>query len=169
MEATKINLLDLTQALPKSTRAIVNIFVHCTAGVQNESNADLLKGFKDRGWKSPGYHVTVDADGTAWCLQHPSLIANGVQGYNQYALHISYKGGVEQHNDKLVAVDNRTDAQKATLLKVLEHWRSQYPKAKIQGHRDVSPDLNHNGKIDSWEYIKQCPCFDAILEYKSLV
>jgi len=36
------------------------------------------------------------------------------------------------------------------------------------GHRDTSPDLNKDGKISSSEYIKSCPCFDAIPEYKNL-
>jgi N-acetylmuramoyl-L-alanine amidase len=36
------------------------------------------------------------------------------------------------------------------------------------GHRDTSPDLNKDGKITPNEYIKSCPCFDAITEYKEL-
>ena len=36
------------------------------------------------------------------------------------------------------------------------------------GHRDISPDKNGNGKIDTWEYIKACPCFNAMEEYKDL-
>ena len=29
------------------------------------------------------------------------------------------------------------------------------------GHRDLSPDLNHNGEIEPEEWIKECPCFHA--------
>ena len=29
-------------------------------------------------------------------------------------------------------------------------------------------DENKNGKIDSYEWIKYCPCFDAISEYKNI-
>lgn len=31
----------------------------------------------------------------------------------------------------------------------------------VIGHRDTSPDLNGNGRIDPQEYIKACPCFDV--------
>jgi N-acetylmuramoyl-L-alanine amidase len=43
-----------------------------------------------------------------------------------------------------------------------------FPKAQIKGHRDFSPDLNKDGKITSNEWIKQCPCFDAMVEYKTI-
>ena len=60
------------------------------------------------------------------------------------------------------ATDNRTDAQKASLVKLLKELRCRYPNAQILGHRDISPDTNHNGKVDSWERIKECPCLWAI-------
>lgn len=36
-----------------------------------------------------------------------------------------------------------------------------YPGSRLCGHRDLSPDLNHNGEIEPEEWVKQCPCFDA--------
>ena len=173
MKATKLDLQNLGKLLPKSKRDIRNLFVHCTAGWPEETNDELFKGFSAQGWKSPGYHVTVDPDGTAWVLQHPDLIANGVKDYNLHSLHISYKGGIAKSGKptnkvKLVPVDNRTPEQKATLITVLTHWRVQYPKSIIKGHRDISPDKNRNGVVDAWERIKECPCFDAIPEYASI-
>jgi len=35
----------------------------------------------------------------------------------------------------------------------------------IVGHRDLSPDLNNDGKIQEREWVKVCPTFDAIEEY----
>ena len=29
------------------------------------------------------------------------------------------------------------------------------------GHRDTSPDLNGDGVIEPYEYVKVCPCFDV--------
>ena len=46
--------------------------------------------------------------------------------------------------------------------------KGRYPDAEILGHRDISPDANGNGIVDSWERIKECPCFDAKVEYKAL-
>lgn len=37
----------------------------------------------------------------------------------------------------------------------------EYPGSRVVGHRDLSPDLNHNGEIEPEEWIKECPCFDA--------
>ena len=34
--------------------------------------------------------------------------------------------------------------------------------------RDLSPDRNHNGVVDPWERIKECPCFDAMTEYMDI-
>ncbi|WP_218565127.1 MULTISPECIES: hypothetical protein [unclassified Pseudomonas] len=42
--------------------------------------------------------------------------------------------------------------------KTTEH---QYPAARILGHRDLSPDLNNDGKITPIEFIKACPSFDV--------
>ena len=66
------------------------------------------------------------------------------------------------------SVDNRTPEQKAALVKLLTELKTEFPVAQIVGHRDLSPDLNGNGVIDPWERIKDCPCFDAILEYAGL-
>ncbi len=37
-----------------------------------------------------------------------------------------------------------------------------YPGSRLCGHRDLSPDLNGNGEIEPEEWIKECPCFDAV-------
>ena len=42
------------------------------------------------------------------------------------------------------------------------------PQATILGHRDLSPDSNGDGRITPNEWIKQCPCFDALHEYQHL-
>ena len=44
-------------------RSIKRIFVHCTAGSQRQTVADLQAEFKRKGWKHPGYHYVVQADG----------------------------------------------------------------------------------------------------------
>ena len=49
-----------------------------------------------------------------------------------------------------------------------QQLREQFPDAMICGHRDFSPDLNGDGIIEPWEWMKACPCFDAIDEYQSL-
>ena len=139
-------------------RDIRRIFVHCTAGSQKQTKNDLLKEFKNKGWKSPGYHYVVFPDGKVEKLLDESLVSNGVQGYNSTSINIAYVGGID---NKGRAVDNRTDLQKAALLGLLEGLKLRYPNAHIMGHRDIW------GK-DKSKWKKQCPCFDAEAEYADL-
>ena len=45
-----------------------------------------------------------------------------------------------------------------------------YPNiVEVIGHRDASPDKNHDGKISPNEWIKQCPCFDVRAEFPMAV
>lgn len=149
-------------------RKIQYIAVHCTASSQKTTIKMLQDGFKARGFKNPGYHYVISADGTIHQLLSEDKVSNGVKGYNSVSINIAYIGGIEMKEGNLVAVDNRTDAQRANLIKLLKELRMRYPRAIIQGHRDFSPDTNKNGIIDPWERIKECPCFDAKIEYANI-
>ncbi len=146
-------------------RNIKYIAVHCTAGSQKTTIESLKLEFKRKGWKYPGYHYVIGPDGTITQLLDESLVSNGVKGYNSVSINVAYIGGIDS---KGKAVDNRTEAQKASLLSLLRHLYKKYPDAVIQGHRDFSPDTDGNGKVDTWERIKECPCFDAKVEYQDL-
>ena len=151
----------------KSTRNIQRIFVHCTASLQEEyTDEALIQEFKNKGWKNPGYHYVIRPEGTVFAMLDEDEVSNGVQGYNSTAINVAYVGGITYTNKK--GVDNRTPEQKKALLKLLKIMREKYPTAYIMGHRDISPDKNGNGKVDSWERIKECPCFDAMEEFKDL-
>ena len=71
------------------------IFVHCTAGNQRQRITDLLAEFRRKGWKNPGYHYVVDADGVSHQLQSVEKVANGVSGYNAHSIHVAYLGGID--------------------------------------------------------------------------
>ena len=146
-------------------RSIKRIFVHCTAGSQRQKIADLQAEFKRKGWKHPGYHYVIQADGTITQMLGEQFVSNGVKGYNSTSINVAYMGGIDAQGK---AVDNRTEEQKASLVKLLKELKERYPKAEIMGHRDISPDTNHNGIVDPWERIKACPCFDAKEEYKEI-
>lgn len=146
-------------------RQIERIFVHCTAGSQRQTLADLQNEFRRKGWKNPGYHYVIFPDGTVHQLADDAVVANGVKGYNARGLHVAYVGGIDAAGRP---VDNRTPAQKEALIRVLRMLHRRYPAAQILGHRDISPDKNHNGIVDPWERIKECPCFDAKVEFKGI-
>ena len=148
-------------------RQIKRIFVHCTASYQSTyTDAKLVQEFKNKGWKNPGYHYVIRPDGTIFHMLDDAEIANGVSGFNTTGIHVAYVGGISKEYPK--GVDNRTPEQKSTMYDLLKSLKTKYPKALILGHRDISPDVNGNGQIDTWEYIKACPCFNAMKEYADL-
>ena len=157
-------------------REIRRIFVHCTATLPSATVDALWNGWKKLGWKKPGYHYVVSADGKITQLQDEQLVANGVKGYNQTSVHVAYIGGIMRrtnakdvrYRSKDVPADTRTEAQKRSLLHLLKELKERYPQATILGHRDISPDKNGNGRVDRWERIKECPCFEAKEEYREI-
>lgn len=148
-------------------RDISRIFVHCTASYQSTTTEKTLREeFKRKGWRNPGYHYVIKTDGNIIKMLSEDKIANGVKGYNSNSIHVAWIGGIDKTHPN--GIDNRTLNQRCALFDLLTKLKMKYPKAKILGHRDVSKDLNGNGKIDAWEYIKACPCFNAMDEYKSI-
>lgn len=146
-------------------REIKYIAVHCTASSQHTTIKELQQEFRRKGWKNPGYHYVVTADGAITQLLDEEKVSNGVKGFNSVSINVAYIGGVDTTGKP---IDNRTDEQKASLRSLLKLLHKKYPTAVIQGHRDFSPDLNHDGRITSNEYIKACPCFDAKTEYANI-
>jgi N-acetylmuramoyl-L-alanine amidase len=143
-------------------RQIKYIVIHCTAGRAQQKTSDIIAYWRLKlGWKSFGYHWIVGEDGTKERLTEDYAPTNGVKGFNANSIHLCYKGGWD-------GTDTRTDAQKRSLLELVQHYIKLYPNAKVVGHRDLSPDLNGDGKITSNEWVKLCPCFDASKEYANI-
>ena len=141
-------------------RKIKRIFIHCTAGPQTQTVEEIKKYWKRvRGWDTPGYHYIIKANGEIVNLQPEGKPSNGVTGYNSTSINVCYMGGVDR---KGKAVDNRTDAQKASLATLLKDLHSRYPDAEILGHRDV---WGPNPK--DWK--KMCPCFDVKSWWKEVL
>ena len=146
-------------------RNIKYIAVHCTASHQSMTIEGLKQEFKRKGWVNPGYHYVVSPDGKITQLLDEDKVSNGVKGYNSVTINVAYIGGIDTNGKP---IDNRTDAQKASLHSLLKMLHKKYPTAVIQGHRDFSPDLNKDGKITPNEWMKACPCFNAKEEYSNL-
>lgn len=146
-------------------RRIKRIVIHCTATPQSVTTSQLMRGFKERGWAAPGYHLLVLPAGSIRQLWPLGRVANGARGYNATSVHVAWVGGVDAAGRP---VDNRTPAQRAALRLVVERLTKSFPDADIVGHRDLSPDLNGNGIVDPWERVKECPCFDVRTEFADL-
>jgi N-acetylmuramoyl-L-alanine amidase len=135
-------------------RNIKYIAVHCTATAQTATVSSIQNYWKTKlGWKMPGYHFIIKADGEIVNLLPIDKVSNGVKGFNSVTVNVCYIGGID---DKGKAKDTRTAAQKASLLEVLKDLRKKFPKAVIQGHRDFP------------KVAKECPSFNAKLEYQNI-
>lgn len=148
----------------KSVRSIKYIVIHCQAGFGGWQSIENAR--KYNGWKTGGYHFYITLDGTIYQFYDLNQITNGVKGKNSNSIHVCYEGGVERKT--LKALDTRTDSQKSSLNCLLQELRKTYTNAEILGHRDLSPDINGNGIIEKFEWVKECPSFNAKEEYKDI-
>lgn len=155
-------------------RKVNRIVLHATSGWNDQTTKSIKDYWKNTlGWKSVGYHKLINNDGTIENLAPLSAITNGVQGFNSDSVHICYKGGLvsTSKNSKGKVVyeygDTRTKAQKDGFLQAIKEVFEELKKYQdvddiiILGHRDLSPDLNGDGKIESREWVKVCPTFNA--------
>lgn len=149
----------------KSTDAIV---IHCTATPYKvEHNRDSIDAMhKARGFSMIGYHYLIGLDGTLYSGRPMDAVGAHVKGFNDSTLGVSYVGGLGPDGKPM---DTRTWRQTKTMVAlIVDRLLTRYPQAVILGHRDLSPDMDHDGWVEANEYIKQCPCFDAGPWAKSL-
>jgi N-acetylmuramoyl-L-alanine amidase len=150
---------------------VTNIACHCTGGF-GDVDSILRYWFDVLKWKQVGYHRLIDLDGDIHDLADFNEVVNGVYGWNKKTLHVAYIGGVDPDNPK-ISLDTRTMEQKRSIKIVLaemleylhDNGKDITKNLGVVGHRDFSTDLNKNGLIDPFERMKDCPSFDAILEY----
>ena len=90
-----------------------------------------------------------------------SRIGAHAKGYNRNSIGICYEGGLGKDGKPK---DTRTPEQRAALRRLVNELQIRFPGCKVCGHRDLSPDLNRNGRIEPNEWTKQCPCFNVASE-----
>ena len=145
-------------------RRIDYIVVHCTDTRDDATIESLKAHWRSLGWKAPGYHYVIMADGALYSLAHAYEVVNGVKGYNQNSIHIAYMGGRNNDGEESCTLNNK---QQVTLYRELLYQHKMHPHAKIVGHRDLSPDLNGNGVVERKEWLKRCPLFDVKTFFES--
>lgn len=141
-------------------RPIDLIVVHCSATVEGRPfSVDDINAMHLRlGWSGVGYHYVLKIDGTRQLGRPIEMIGSHVNGHNKRSIGICYIGGIGANGR---AKDTRTAEQNVSLEKLLRELRVKHPKARIVGHRDLSPDKDGDGVVEPHEWLKQCPCFDV--------
>lgn len=145
------------------------IVVHCSATLRTRdigaAEIDSWHRGPPQNWSAIGYHFVIRRDGTLEYGRPLTRQGAHTRGHNKHSWGICVVGGVKwatvRGKQKLVADDNFTSAQYATLRTTVMMLKAIRPNAEVLGHRDLSPDLNNDGVIDEWEWVKDCPCFDV--------
>jgi N-acetyl-anhydromuramyl-L-alanine amidase AmpD len=148
-------------------RHIDRIVIHCTATREGRAYRieDIDRDHRARGFgagasRPCGYHYVIYADGSVHAGRREDEVGAHAAGFNTTSIGIVYVGGLDGSGHPK---DTRTPAQKVALARLVHDiaTRHRIGAAKIQGHRDLSPDTNGNGRADPAEWVKACPSFEV--------
>jgi len=117
------------------------LVVHCS-DTENNNNLDarvIHKMHLNFGWEGIGYHKIINRSGKVENGRPEYWVGAHVKGKNEISLGVC-----------LIGRDNFTKKQFISLERILKKWKTEYPTAKIVGHRDTGNTL------------KSCPNFDVI-------
>jgi len=136
------------------------IVVHCSATptALDIGATEIDEWHRDRGWSGIGYHGVIRRNGAFEPGRPLNQTGAHVKGHNYHSLGVCLIGGVDKHGRP---ENNFTHEQFSCLRLTLKNWRTIAPQAEILGHRDLSPDIDGDGVIEAWEFMKDCPCFDV--------
>ena len=138
----------------KELKSVKLIVVHCVGNKCNRpySTENLIATGKAR-FGQVSYHYYIRRDGSIEALLPENVQGIHARHYNHCSLGIVYEGGL---NEKGVAEDTRTEAQKTSMRSLLEELTETYPEAHIIGHCELP------------HVAKDCPCFPASKFYADL-
>lgn len=145
----------------RQVRTQTNTIVwHCSATKPdwNGHADDIATMHKAKGWDDIGYHIVLGRDGINNWGEDPKKQGAHAKGINRTSLAVCLVGGVDENGKP---ENNFTPEQWAAARATYLFLTYMYPSAEHVGHRDLSPDLNNDGRIDHTEFMKQCPCFSV--------
>lgn len=140
-------------------------------GKKYASREDLPEEVRDkngRGWSDIGYHYVILLSGIIEYGRPLWRSGAHVYGFNKNTIGFVYVGGLDSNGKPK---DTRTPNQIRSMKFLYDQFNEDFPLLEWKGHRDYSPDLNNNGTIERWEWIKSCPCFDVaqqIINWESI-
>lgn len=133
-------------------RRIDTVVIHCSASKDGKpkTREEIERDHKARGFRTIGYHYIVEPDGAIIVGRPEEQVGAHVEGHNAHTLGVC-----------LIGTKKFTQEAWASLKMLCESLKTRKPGIKFCGHRDFSPDINHNGSIEPSEWVKLCPNFDV--------
>lgn len=128
-------------------RKVNELIWHCTATPEGrEVSAETIRKWHvvDNGWADIGYHKIVHLDGTVSDGRPMDKVGAHTAGHNTGTLGYVYVGGCDK---AMKPKDTRTDAQKATMLRLTKEAVAKYGVKRVSGHNQYAA--------------KACPSFDV--------
>lgn len=121
--------------------------IHCAATPEGRHvSAEQITAWDKAKFGQTSYHWVIELDGSMHRTLRDDEKGAHVGGVNTGNIGICYVGGVDKKGNPK---DTRTDAQKATLRRLVAEYRTAYPGIVVRGHRD-------------WPGVKKaCPSFDV--------
>lgn len=144
-------------------RTIDLIVIHCSATLVNRdfTEKDVDNVHRSQGFDGAGYHFYIRKDGAIKSMRPINKVGAHVKDFNAHSIGICYEGGLNENGRP---ADTRTPQQRHSMKALVLTLLKDYPGCRVVGHRDLSPDLNHDGVIERNEWLKECPCFDVKYE-----
>ena len=142
------------ELVPLKHEDVKLLVVHCSATRCdiNYSVDNLIATGKAK-YGQASYHWYIRRNGNIIPTLPETVRGAHARGYNRCSLGICYEGGIKPNGKN---GDTRTPQQKAALYNLLKSLHSDYPQARIIGHRELP------------HVAKDCPCFMASTEYADL-
>lgn len=142
----------------------IKVCIHCSATPDGSrlTFEQCRKMHKNKGWSDIGYNLYIERDGSIHQGRQFGKQLAHAKGHNRGFIAICYEGGLDKD---LNPKDTRTEAQKQSLITCQLFIERMYEVTEWMGHRDLSPDVNHDGVITPDEWLKSCPCFDVKSEF----
>ncbi|WP_432748651.1 N-acetylmuramoyl-L-alanine amidase [Pectinatus frisingensis] len=127
----------------ETRQSTLYFIVHHTDGPQNQDTNEIFAEHVKNGWNGIGYHFVIKGDEKGTIVRGRPLESIGAHalGLNYCSIGIALEGDFESSESSEVP----TDAQIASLKGLLKELYTEYPNAKIIGHRDVADIVEDAG------------------------
>lgn len=115
---------------PMNTRTQTNRIILHHAAAENCSAEDIHRWHLNNGWSGAGYHFLVRKDGKIYRLRPEDKVGSHAQGSNSDSIGICAEGNYDY--------EDMPEAQKKSLIELVNYLKDKYEITKVVGHRDVN-------------------------------